>query len=32
MGYSAHRITTHGLIPVAAEQEHGFENLVLLPD
>jgi FkbM family methyltransferase len=31
MGYVTNRVTPAGLVPVAAGQVHGFENLVLVP-
>lgn len=31
MGYSVNRITPNALVPVAKDQMHGFENLVLVP-
>jgi FkbM family methyltransferase len=31
MGYVTNRVTDDGLVPVAAGQVHGFENLVLVP-
>lgn len=31
MGYTTNRVSSAGLVPVAADQAHGFENLILVP-